>query len=121
MEDKSGDEVASPVGRCYCLPENPGKLWLHVAGHCPAVKSADVVARERLQRGGGSPPSALLLSYCLLQQSIVILQCAMPPQTMKTMVRPPIRRDNPRARASGLSNVQADRPCCIPCVACYPV
>ena len=38
--------VASPVGLCYCLPENPDKLWLHVAGHCPAVKSADVAARE---------------------------------------------------------------------------
>ena len=34
-----GFMVASPVGRCYRLPENPDKLWLHVAGHCPVVKS----------------------------------------------------------------------------------
>ena len=29
------------------------------------------------------------------------------------MVCPPVRRDNPRALASGLSNVQADEPCSI--------
>ena len=52
--------VASPVGRCYCLPENPDKLWLHVAGHCRVVKSVDVAAREGLQPGGGSHP----LPYC---------------------------------------------------------
>ena len=31
-----GCMVASSVGRRYCLPENPDKLWLHVAGHFPA-------------------------------------------------------------------------------------
>ena len=36
--------VASPVGRCYCLPQNPDKLGLHVAGHCLAVQSANVAA-----------------------------------------------------------------------------
>ena len=36
--------MASPVGRYCSLPETPDKLWLHVAGHCPAVKSADVAA-----------------------------------------------------------------------------
>ena len=52
---------------------NPDKLSLHVAGHCPAVKSADVPAREGLQQGKGSHPCTLLLSYCPLQQSIVFL------------------------------------------------
>ena len=66
--DKSRFMVARPVGRRYCLPENPDKLWLHVAGHCPAAKSADVAVREELQRGGGSHPSTLLMSFCLLQQ-----------------------------------------------------
>ena len=28
---------------------------------------------------------------------------------------PPVRRDNPRALASGLSTVQADKPCCLTC------
>ena len=36
--------VATPVRRCYCLPDNPDKLLLHVAGHCPAIKSVDVAA-----------------------------------------------------------------------------
>ena len=49
-----------------CLPENPDILRLNVAGHCPAVKSTDVAAREGLQRGGGSHPCTLLLSYCPL-------------------------------------------------------
>ena len=53
--------VASPVGRFYCLPENPNKLWLPVAGHCSVVKSADVAAREGPERGGGSHPCTLLL------------------------------------------------------------
>ena len=67
--------MASPVERCYCLPENPVKLLLHVVEHCPAVKSHDVAAREGLQWGEGSPPCTLLLSYCPLQQSAVILPC----------------------------------------------
>ena len=33
------------------------------------------------------------------------------------MVCPPVRGDNPRALASGLSNVQADKPCAILLVA----
>ena len=33
------------------------------------------------------------------------------------MVCPPVRRDNPRALASGLSTVQADEPCSISLVA----
>ena len=48
--------VASAVGRCYSLPENPDKLRVHVVGHYPAVSSADVATREGLQRGGGSHP-----------------------------------------------------------------
>ena len=48
--------VVSPMGRCHCLPENPDKPRLHVAGHCSAVKCCDVAAREGLQRGGGSHP-----------------------------------------------------------------
>ena len=63
--------VVSPVGRCYCLPENLDKLWLHVTGHCAVVKSFDVATRERLQRGGGSHSRALLLSHCPPQQSAV--------------------------------------------------
>ena len=66
------------MGRCYCLPETPDKLWLHVAGHCPAVKSADVTARQGLQRGEGSHQLTLLLSYRPQQESTVILPRATP-------------------------------------------
>ena len=59
--------------RFYILPDNPDKLCLHVAGYCPAVKSADVAARQGLQRGGGSHYCTILLSHCPLQQSILIL------------------------------------------------
>ena len=40
--------------------KNPDKLWLHVAGINPAVKSADVAEREGLQRGEG----CILIHYC---------------------------------------------------------
>ena len=37
------------------------------------------------------------------------------------MVCAPVRRDNPRALAKGLSTVQAHNPCCISLVPSYPV
>ena len=37
------------------------------------------------------------------------------------MVCAPVRRDNPRALARGLSNVQAQKPCSISLEPCYPV
>ena len=70
-------------GTMLFFDRNPDKLWVHVAGHCPAVKSADVAAREGLQRGRGSYPCILQLSYCPLQQSTAILpraQCLPRPQ-----------------------------------------
>ena len=66
-----GCMVALPVGRCYCLPENPNKLWLHVAGHCPVVKSADCAAK-------GRRISSLYLTALILPSTTitVILPCA---------------------------------------------
>ena len=62
--------VASSVGRCFCLPENPDNLWLNVVSHCPAVKSADVAAREGLQRGVGSYPCTLLLLIAIYNNQL---------------------------------------------------
>ena len=79
MEDKSGLYGGQSSGTMLFFDRNPDKLCLHVSGYCPAVKSADVAAREGLQRGEGSHPCTLLLSYCPLQQSTVLLphgQCS---------------------------------------------
>ena len=61
-----GDEAGLYSGTILLFARKFRELWLHVAGHCPAVKSADVSAREGLQRGGGFHPCDLLLSLCHL-------------------------------------------------------
>ena len=69
--------VARPVVRYYCLPENLDKVWLHVVWHCPAVKSADVAERERLN---GAYLTAVTLPSSTVKNDFTL--CPMPPQTI---------------------------------------
>ena len=74
--------VANPMGGCYCLPENPDKLWLHEARHCPVVKKADVAAREGHHRGGRI--SSLHLTAAKLPSTTIncdFIPFALPPKT----------------------------------------
>ena len=72
MWDKSGLYGGQSNGSMLLFVRKSRHTLATCAVHSPVVKSTDVAPREGLQRGGGSHPFTLLLSYCPPQQSTVI-------------------------------------------------
>ena len=84
------------------FPENLDKLWLHVAGHYPTVKSAGVCCTKATATGRRI--SSLYLTAVILPSTTINFDftlCAMPPQTI-TELHPSLSRSS--TQASGKSS-----------------
>ena len=79
--------VASPMRRCYCLPEKPEKLWLHMAGHCPAVNQLTLVHHRHCNE----MEELITVSHCCLILPSATISCYFTPCAMplQTIMEPP--------------------------------
>ena len=90
--------VVSPMGRRHCLPENPDKTRLHVAGNC-SVENAVTLLHERDCNGEEDLiPVPDCCYIALYNNQLWFIPCAMAPQTI-TGLPPNLSRSSTQASA----------------------